>query len=292
MSNTKKDGGEQVNERTCFVIMPISDTGVYPQGHFKRVYDYLIKPACIEAGFTPIRADDIKGTNAIVIDILRRIISSDMAICDLSAKNPNVLYELGVRQSFDLPVTFIRDELTERIFDIQGFRDTAYPSSLRIDEVETAISSIASNIRETFENKGNDINSIVELLGISKAVVKDPITLSGESTILLAALNEIQGKLNKLTQNTHTIQPASSIFLEGQLEESSFNHRWESPDYVIVNTDQLKIGDTVEHRKFGTGNIKSIGGNGHQKKAVVQFIPMGMKTLFLSLANLKVRESE
>src|SRR5579863_7584297 len=110
-------------EKSCFIIMPISDVEPYPVGHFKRVYEFIIKPAVINAGFKPIRADDVLNTNYIALDVIRRIIGCDMAICDLSSRNPSVFYELGIRQAFDLPVTLIRDSITKRAFDIQGFRD-------------------------------------------------------------------------------------------------------------------------------------------------------------------------
>ena len=45
--------------KNCFIIMPISDNSNYPQGHFDRVYNYIIKPACEIAGFIPIRADEV-----------------------------------------------------------------------------------------------------------------------------------------------------------------------------------------------------------------------------------------
>ncbi len=40
-------------------------------------------------------------TNYIVIDILKKILESEFVLCDLSAKNPNVFYELGIRQAFN-----------------------------------------------------------------------------------------------------------------------------------------------------------------------------------------------
>ncbi|WP_299156375.1 hypothetical protein, partial [uncultured Christiangramia sp.] len=52
-------------KKTCFVIMPISDSSNYEKGHFERVYDFIIKPACISAGFEPVRADDVLTTNHI-----------------------------------------------------------------------------------------------------------------------------------------------------------------------------------------------------------------------------------
>ena len=96
MSSTKESA-----QPTCFVIMPISDVDTYDKGHFGRVYEYIIKPACAAAGFRPTRADEVQATNYIVVDILRKILDAEMMICDLSSRNPNVLYELGIRQAFN-----------------------------------------------------------------------------------------------------------------------------------------------------------------------------------------------
>lgn len=46
--------------KICFVIMPIADVEGYDPGHFNRVYEFIIKPACRIAQFKPIRADEVK----------------------------------------------------------------------------------------------------------------------------------------------------------------------------------------------------------------------------------------
>lgn len=51
------------DKKECFVIMPISDAEGYDKGHFTRVYEHLVKPAVIEAGFEPMRADDTSKAN-------------------------------------------------------------------------------------------------------------------------------------------------------------------------------------------------------------------------------------
>jgi hypothetical protein len=106
------------DSKKCFVIMPISNHTDYETGHFDRVYEEIIRPAVEQAGFEPKRADDIKQTHIIIIDILKSIVDSDMAICDLSSLNPNVMYELGIRQMTKKPVVLIKDSKTKRIFDI------------------------------------------------------------------------------------------------------------------------------------------------------------------------------
>lgn len=59
-------------EKECFVIMPIADQDGYEPDHFKLVYEDIIKIACNNAGFKPIRADDVKQTNLIHKDILQK----------------------------------------------------------------------------------------------------------------------------------------------------------------------------------------------------------------------------
>ena len=230
------------------MIMPISDQPGYEKSHFTRVYEHLIKPAVIKAGFEPFRADEVKQTNVIVIDILKRIITSDMAICDLSARNPNVLYELGIRQSFDLPVTLLKDEKTIRIFDIQGFRDLEYNSNLRIDEVNKSIEKLADSIATTYDTKDGDVNSIIDLLKINKAQIKGEINLSPETNLILDQLQDLRMEVNDLK--------------EKQIKETDWLF---SKEYSIEGTptartqdNELHIGQKISHLKFGEGIILRI----------------------------------
>ena len=186
--------------------MPISDQEGYKKGHFNRVYKHLIKPACEKAGFTPIRADDESVTNYIVIDIIRKIIDADIVLCDLSAKNPNVLYELGLRQAFNKKSVLVKDTKTNRIFDIQGLRTIDYDDNLRIDEVEIAINSIAKSLKETFDSDINEINSLIQLLSIKPATIPTSVELSKESSLILESLTDISNRLNNLEKKESNVK--------------------------------------------------------------------------------------
>lgn len=189
------------NSLNCFVIMPISDQDGYEKGHFSRVYDYLIKPSCEKAGFNPIRADEESKTNYIVVDIIKKILESDIVICDLSSKNPNVLYELGLRQAFNKKALLIKDSKTGRIFDIQGLRTLDYDESLRVDSVQRDINSLAKSLKETFEAKENEVNSLIQLLSIKPAVLNESVELSNESSLILKAINDIQNRITSIEKN-------------------------------------------------------------------------------------------
>jgi hypothetical protein len=256
----------------AFAVMPISDPSDYETGHFQRVYDYLIKPACANAGLNVVRADDIKSTNYIVLDILNRIISSNLVICDLSSKNPNVFYELGIRQAFDLPVVLIKDRKTDRVFDIQGLRTIDYDSNMRIDSVQRDIANIANAIRETVSPSETDVNSLVSLLGLQKAQLSTKPDISAETRLIINSIGELSHRLSQIEDQT--IQPDS--FLKPSVPKVvhySSNHL-----AMLPNGEQLKIGEKIYTLKDGSfvGILKEINSQGllvSQENGADAFIP-------------------
>ena len=228
--------------KTCFVIMPIADMDDYEAGHFSRVYDHLIKPACLSAGFEPSRADFVAASNYIIIDILKKILDSDIVICDLSGRNPNVLYELGVRQAFNLPTVLIKDKKTPKIFDIQGLRYTEYNHVLRIDDVEKERDRIKQSITETAENS-HDINSMIQLLGVQAAPLPNKVEISNETSVILESLKDISLRISniELQRNTITIQPQSKSLQKNLSSTISM-----SPNGLFnFNKESFRIGQEV-----------------------------------------------
>lgn len=188
----------------CFVIMPISDTDGYKKGHFNRVYEDIFKPACQLSGYEAIRADDVKQTNLIHLDILKKLIESPLAICDLSSKNPNVMFELGLRQAFDKPTVLVQDENTTDIFDITPLRYTEYNSNLQYRDVLRYQKNISQAIDETIKSSKlkDGINSMVRLLSLTEpASLKDPSKFE-ESEMFSLILNEISGIKEQINRSS------------------------------------------------------------------------------------------
>lgn len=223
-----KAPAEEEKKPTCFVMMPIADMPGYEDGHFSRVYEHLIKPAVEAAGFEPIRADDTKKTDYIVVGIIQQIIESDIAICDLSGKNANVMYELGIRHAFDKPITLIKDNKTERVFDIQGLRTIDYRADLRIDNVEKDISSITNSLVSTAETQNNSINSIVKLAGIHAAKTPDRTEISSETQLILNAINS----MTRTTEQQEDLVPPS-----------------EKTQVCLANGSTISIGDRFRDKQ-------------------------------------------
>ena len=240
----KQGNVEQLDNasKTCFIIMPISDVDGYSKGHFNRIYEHLIKPACRKCGLVPVRADDTAKTNVIIIDILQKILECDIAICDLSASNPNVFYELGFRQAFNKKTVLIKDKRTTTPFDIASLRYSIYDESLRIDLVEDAVASIAKMLDETLKSDDKDVNSLFQLLNVhSPASLPEKVNVSNDTSLILQAIENLKGV-------------SSSLSTEAENGILSF---------LLMNGEIVKVGETLFNRKGEMlGRLIRIGTNG------------------------------
>lgn len=242
--NVSKDM-EEVKE--CFVMMPFGDPTGYQPDHFKRVFDYLIKPACEKAGFKAKRVDENAKTGIIMLEILDMIVGCDIAICDMSSRNPNVFYELGLRQAFDKKCVLIKDNKTDYPFDVNMLRTVEYDASLRIDIIQEKTEELASAIKETAENTKADGNSLVQLLSIKQpAKMLDQQEMDDGMLIVLNAIQSLSSKIDSIKKTTTS--------------------RVVQPPMILPNGEQVYIGDKLYKKGIGLindefGTIKAFSPN-------------------------------
>jgi DNA helicase-2/ATP-dependent DNA helicase PcrA len=60
------------------------------------------------------------------------------------------------------------------------------------------------------------------------------------------------------------------------------------PNFVEGDISGLKVGDKVQHQRFGLGEVISIEGDKGNEKAIVNFEQMGQKTLVLKFAKMRI----
>ena len=90
------------SRQVCFVDMPFG-TKTDPRSgieiDFDDVYERGIEPAIVGAGLEPIRGDRETTGGIIHTAMFARLLLSEFVLADLTAANPNVFYELGVRHT-------------------------------------------------------------------------------------------------------------------------------------------------------------------------------------------------
>lgn len=195
--------------------MPFSSPAGYDENHFSRVYEYIIKPACEKVGFEPVIAKDTAKTNLIALEILKHIVEYDMALCDISSRNPNVFYELGLRHAFNKKTVLIKDKRTETPFDIASLRYTEYSETLRVDEVQKTVDQVSRNLMETFEAETNDGNSLVQLLAIDEAKLPAGHKMSEDSSLILNELRNLRQMMSEERAHTRTFAFSDGLIYNG-----------------------------------------------------------------------------
>lgn len=103
----------------CFVLMPFRQP-------FNDYYQNVIYPSIVLAEMKPIRADEIYSTHSLIADIFREIGEATALVADVTGKNPNVNYELGIAHAFEKPVIIISQSRDDIPFDYQHYRSTLY----------------------------------------------------------------------------------------------------------------------------------------------------------------------
>jgi len=104
---------------TCFVMMPFGPW-------FDRYYQEIYGPAIREAGFEPVRADELFTTGSVVEQIWDQIEKAKVLLADLSGKNANVFYELGLAHAARKPVVFTSSNTEDVPFDLRHLRVIIY----------------------------------------------------------------------------------------------------------------------------------------------------------------------
>lgn len=104
---------------TCFVMMPFGQW-------YDRYYQDIYIPAIRDAGFEPVRADELFSTGSVVEQIWEQIEKSKVLLAELTDKNANVFYELGLAHAARKPVVFTAGRVDDVPFDLRHLRVIVY----------------------------------------------------------------------------------------------------------------------------------------------------------------------
>lgn len=108
-------GAKGKRDDICFVICPFG-------GWNDRYYEDVYSPAVEGAGLRPRRADDLYRPSAIVHDIWALVKKSRVMLADVTGKNPNVFYELGLAHALGKPVVIVTKSMDDVPFDLRALR--------------------------------------------------------------------------------------------------------------------------------------------------------------------------
>lgn len=131
--------------------------------------------------------------------IIQNLYENPIVVCDVSGKNPNVMFELGMRLTFDKPTIVVKDDETDYSFDTSPIEHLGYPRSLRFSDIVKFKERLASSIKATYEKKqaDKDYSSFLKNFNILHAPELERKEVSGVE-LLSKRLDEIERLLRGL----------------------------------------------------------------------------------------------
>ena len=114
----------ELDRTLCFVMMPFAD-------QFFLNYEEAIRPALEAAGLRGVHAGEIFGTREIMEDIWESICTARVVVADVTGRNPNVFYELGIAHTMGKECVVLTQASHDVPFDITSRRYILYEPTKR-----------------------------------------------------------------------------------------------------------------------------------------------------------------
>ena len=103
----------------CFVLLPLNEP-------FRTVYEQAVEPVARELGMSCGHAEGIFGPGRIMDDIISAITFAKVIVAELTGRNPNVFYELGIAHHQGKQVVLMSQAMQDVPFDVRDRRVVVY----------------------------------------------------------------------------------------------------------------------------------------------------------------------
>ena len=169
----------------CGVVMPISSIDGCTESHWADVLE-IVTEAIEEAGFSANLVSNADDVGIIHKRIIQNLYENPIVVCDVSGKNPNVMFELGMRLAFDKPTVIIKDEKTSYSFDTSAIEHLEYPRDLRFSRIVDFKVKLMEKIIATHKRATTDPNFTTFLKHFGEFTVAkiDKKEVSGQQFII------------------------------------------------------------------------------------------------------------
>lgn len=201
MSGKMPDLGKKIQ---CFIIMPISKTKEpHTEEYWTNHYNFLKNRIEEIPNLEVHRSEALRGD--ILRDIIKNLITSEIVLADLTDLNPNVYWELGVRQSFKHRTITIAEIRKKIAFDM-GMKSILryYPKdSLKNEEF---VKKLKKAILHCIENPDAPDSHVLETISgrgtLYQIIHRDEITrrigaLISEAEYNISTISKCRNTINE-----------------------------------------------------------------------------------------------
>ncbi|MCW3106493.1 MAG: hypothetical protein JWQ09_999 [Segetibacter sp.] len=218
------------NPKEIFVIMPFSATNSCTEERWTEIFFNVFKPAIEALGYTCERA--MPETGSLTKSIVEKLRHSRIVLADVTDRNANVFYELGVRHSLSKRTIIITQDSSHVPSDLKGYWFIQYgilPG--QVSRFKEDIRTVIIKIEGNPEKSDNPISDYLE-----KEYANVSTYIDNQNLKKLSALyTEFSGNIISLNNIIHNSDPK-----------------------VFISLDCLKILLQTQYIDLGTEMLKSL----------------------------------
>lgn len=191
------------NKKKCFVLMPFSETKSCTEAEWTGIFENMIKPAVTGSrlGFECERAKP--RTGAFIKDILEGLNKADLVIADLTARNPNVCYELGIRHTLKNRTILIAQNMDDVPSDLQSYWVVIYEKDLTgASEFKRKVREILREMQKDPDKPDSPIADFLQLKNIDLIAHEKAANLKK----LTALITELSYNIDVVNRTLNTVK--------------------------------------------------------------------------------------
>ena len=208
--------------------MPISSLDGCSEQHWAEVRE-ILEDAIRNAELEPNLVSNAEDVGIIQKRIIKNLYSNPLVVCDVSGKNPNVMFELGMRLAFDKPTIIVKDDKTSYSFDTSPIEHLEYPRDLRFTQIVEFKDSLKQKAAATLKKSETDRNytTFLKNFGTFTVAKLDTAEVSKEDFIL-DELGEIRRQLGYMRSREPSSTPM--LFKNDDFINKHKMHETEDPE--------------------------------------------------------------
>ena len=149
--------------KLCYVIMPFSKTKTCSEDEWTDIFQAIIKPAVEGAGlgYRCLRSEATTGN--IIKKVINSLYQANIVVADLTDRNPNVFYELGVRHTLKTRTIMIAQRRKDIPSDLDGYASHVYKwkTTAQKEALEKKLRSLLDHIEEDVDRPDNPVSDFL-----------------------------------------------------------------------------------------------------------------------------------
>jgi nucleoside 2-deoxyribosyltransferase len=126
-------------EKYVFVLMPFDE-------QFDDIYWFGIRGAVEDVSLRCERVDEIHFTGGVMEKVLAQISIADIIIAEMTGRDPNVFYEVGIAHTLEKETVLIVQNAEDIPFDLRGKNHIVYEGKIKLlrEKLSSALQTLVS----------------------------------------------------------------------------------------------------------------------------------------------------